>query len=133
MLSELLIYFTNLFKFKGGIKKLDLAFETKKIRSICENEEDAIKEFGKSLAKILIHRLSDLIAATSVKDLLVGHPEIIDYGGNNQVLSISLGANYLMYLQANHPINPKNVMGKIDWEKVSRVKILRIVRENVEL
>ncbi len=109
---------------------LDLAFDSKLLRSICENEDEAVRELGSSAAKALKHRLADLRAAVSITDLLVGHPKIVEGGKDHQRMMVDLHDGYHMFFCANHPENPVTADGKIDWQKVSRIKVLRIERNH---
>lgn len=104
---------------------MELAFDTISLRTICENEQHAISELGVEVAEVLKHRLADLQAATSVKDIIVGRlPEFNGTEANH--LAIYLSNKHSIVLCANHPKNPMTDTGEIDWERVSRVKILRI-------
>ena len=116
---------------KGNVSALDLAFDSKSLRTICENEDEAIREYGQTVTETLKHRLADLMAAMSVNDLLVGHPRVLEGGKDDQNMLIELGNDYQIILCANHPDNPVTENKKIDWSKVSRVKILRIERNYV--
>lgn len=107
---------------------LDLAFDTISLRSICERDDVAIGELGPAVAETLKHRLSDLRAATSVYDLIVGHPRILENAENPQLMAIDICNDYRIIFCANHQRNPAETNGNIDWQKVSRVKILRIER-----
>ena len=107
---------------------LDLAFASKSLRTICENEEEAVHELGGSVGEVLKHRLADLRAAITINDLLVGQPRILDGDTYNRHMIIDLCDSYQMIFSANHPNNPIGENGKIDWQKVSRIKILRIER-----
>jgi hypothetical protein len=110
------------------IETLDLAFDSIQLRSICESEEVAISELGPTVASILKHRLADLNAATSVSEILVGHPRILMSGEFNQHIVINLCDDYQIIISANHRRNPQSGNGNIDWRKVSRIKIMRIER-----
>jgi hypothetical protein len=111
-----------------AIFPLDLAFDSISLRSICENEEVAIGEFGRTVAETLKHRLSDFRAATTVNDLLAGNPREVSDGGGNLIMVVDLSNNYQMLFSMNHPRNTMVNNGKVDWQKVSRVKILQIGR-----
>lgn len=117
---------------KGQLLALDLAFDSKSLRNICENEQEAIRELGPSVSEVLKHRLADLRAALSVKDLLVGRPRELAGGIHHQHMAIDLRDEYQMIFCANHPSNPIDENGKLDWSRVSRIKILRIERNYVE-
>jgi plasmid maintenance system killer protein len=104
---------------------LELAFDSKSLRTICENESKAIEEFGPKVANALKHRLADIRSATSYRDLLAGDPRVVDHP-NGERLVINLCDGYRMIVRPNHPNNPKTDFGTISWPKVSRVKIIQI-------
>lgn len=109
---------------------MELAFASISLRTICESEAQAKHELGPEVAETLKHRLSDLRAATSIKDLLVGRPHILD-GTDHQHMAIDLCEEYQMVISANHPKNPFTESGKLDWPRVSRIKILQIGKNHV--
>ena len=104
---------------------LELAFANKPLRQLCENEAHAKHELSPTVAEILKHRLADLRAAISVKDLVAGNPRRL-HGADHQHMAIDLCDGYRIVFCANHPNNPVVESGELDWSKVSRVKILRI-------
>lgn len=106
---------------------MELAFETKSIRMICESEHHARRELGDSVAEVLRHRLADMRAATSPKDLLTGRPRI---GADGQHMIIDLCHGHRIAFKANHPNYPENESDDINWARVSRIKILRIEKTN---
>lgn len=77
------------------------------------------------MAEILKHRLADLRAATSVKDLVAGQPRELD-GADRHHMAIELCDGLRLIFCANHSINPITETGDVDWSRVSRIKILRI-------
>lgn len=101
---------------------MELAFESKWLRSICESESEAEREFGLTISQVLKRRLADLRAATSTTDLIVGKPRILD----NEQMIIELSDGYQVVFRANHPDNPVLESGRIDWQRVSRIKIMCI-------
>jgi hypothetical protein len=103
---------------------LQLAFETKHLRTVCESSADAIREFGQDVAYALIDRLADLDSAVSIKDVQLGQPQAFENGE----LILDLATSCRLLCCANHPNNPRTTSGAIDWEKVSRVKIVNIVK-----
>lgn len=108
---------------------LRLAFETKCIRYICENEERAKSKFGEHVAAALRHRIADLGAAQSAADIFIGNPRVVDRGGILlKVLDLCDG--WRLVFQANHPNNPVDDAGNLIWERVTRIKIVAIEREN---
>jgi len=108
---------------------LQLAFESKLLRTICENESEATRELGATAAGILKHRLADLQAATSVKDLIAGRPRVLK-GPDCEYMAVDLCDGYRMVFTANHPNNPVTKTNDLDWSRVTRIKILRIERDH---
>jgi len=106
---------------------LELAFHTKSIRSICESGDQAKRELGAEVSKALKHRLGDMRAATSPKDLVAGRPRI---GADGQHMVIDLCDGHRIVFKANHPNYPKRDTDELDWARVSRIKIMRIESEN---
>lgn len=113
----------------GTADTLELAFKSKELRTICESEAHAKCNLGSKVAEALKHRLADLRAATSIVDLVAGRPRIAD-GGHSQQMIVDLCDGYRITFCANHPNNPVTEHGKLDWTKVSRIKILGIERDD---
>lgn len=106
---------------------MELAFESKSLRVICESEAQAKLELGASVAEILKHRLADLRAATSSKDLVAGNPRVTADG---QHMIIDVGDAHRIVFKANHVNCPTTNTKEVDWARVSRIKILRIESDN---
>lgn len=107
---------------------MELAFSNKDIRKICEDEDEATSELGFAIGKNLQNRLADLIAATTVRDLLVGNPgEITD--SSQSTYKIEIGDGFRIIFCPNHK-NIPHIGEKIDWDKVTRIKILQIENDN---
>jgi hypothetical protein len=129
-------YFPLMYPTLGGVSRslrradrLELAFDSKTLRDICESDDHARRELGLKVAEILKHRLADLRAATSIYDVVVGNPRLID-DTEYQYMAIDLCDSHRMVFSANHLNNPIAESGKLDWSKVRRIKILRIGRDN---
>ena len=60
---------------------MELAFESRELRSICEQEPIANDVLGVVVAEVLRHRLADLRAATSIDDLVAGSPHTVESEG----------------------------------------------------
>jgi len=104
---------------------LELAFDTKPLRQICENEGKAKRKLGITVAEKLKRRLADLRAATVVGDIVAGGPHEIE-GTDHQHLEIDLSEGYRIVFCANHNVIPMLESGGVNWSRVSRIKILRI-------
>lgn len=113
----------------GRIDTLQLAFESTRLRTICESESQAKSELPAAVVEILKHRLADLRVAQSPRDLVAGRPRVLD-GASPQPMILDLCDGWRIVFSANHPSNPVTEAGNLDWAKVSRIKILRIENEN---
>lgn len=107
---------------------MELAFSTKALRTLCENEEAATRELGAKRAGSLRRRLADLRAAVSVNDLVASHPRQTADSKDN--LEIDVGAGSRLVFCANHSVIPRLASRNVDWSSVSRVKLLRIESDN---
>jgi hypothetical protein len=108
---------------------LELAFANKALRNLCESSAKANRELGVGTADKLRRRVADLRAAISVSDLLLGAPKEVDCDGRAQI-AVDLNERFQITFCANHNTVPKLESGKIDWSKVSRVKILTVEEKN---
>jgi len=108
---------------------LELAFSSVQLRIICENESHAKKELGSEVALVLKRRLADLAAAKSIQDLVVGDLRYLD-GLNKNQMTIDLCDGHRLVFSANHPTNLATSTHELNWQKVSRLKLLRIENEH---
>jgi proteic killer suppression protein len=104
---------------------LELAFSTKSLRNLCENQTTARQELGASVAERLKRRVADLRAATSVKELVAGRPYELD-GARREHLAVNLCDGVRIVFCTNHSKIPVLECGRVDWLKVSRIKIVKI-------
>ena len=108
---------------------MEIAFESRHLRTICESQVDAQGELGARVAKTLQRRVADLRAAVSIYDLVAGNCRLLDRK-SDQFVVIDLCDSSNIVLQANHPKNPLTKEGKPDWNVVRRVKIIQIGSNN---
>lgn len=104
---------------------MNIAFATRKLREICENQVKAERELGVVIAAKLRSRLADLNAARSVKELLFGEPRESSEDGRS-VFTINLTQGYQLVLASNH----NSIRADGDWAEVTRVKVLEIEADN---
>jgi proteic killer suppression protein len=117
-------------KYLNQRKELQLAFESKSLRAICESEVEARLKLGERVAGALKHRIADLQAAISVKDLVAGRPEVVDESKGKE-MAINLCDGQRLIFTANHAKYPKGEDNNLDWTRVSRIKLVRIEGHHV--
>jgi hypothetical protein len=105
----------------GRWMALELAFETKALRDICESEAIAKRELGAKVADALKRRLSDFRSIDTFDELPFAKTK---KSSNN--ITFDLPDDWQLVVTGGHGDNPKLTSGKIDWTKVTRLKIVRI-------
>jgi hypothetical protein len=99
---------------------MELAFATKPLRSLCEDEDAAVEKFGEKVAEELRARIADLRAADSVGDIVAGTPQFFD---DDPRMTISVLEVLEIVLRPNHVKMQRQAKGGIDWSRVRRLKI----------
>ena len=92
---------------------------------MCENQSRAEKELGVLTSAELKQVLADMRAAQHAKDFPTDAPKLVE-GSNGKHMELSLGESHAIVFCANHTENPLDGDNRIDWSKVSRIKILKI-------
>jgi hypothetical protein len=100
---------------------LELAFETKALRDICESEAIAKRELGAKVAEALKRRLSDFRSVDTFDELPFAKPK-----KSSNSVTFGLPDDWQLVVTGGHGDNPRLASGKIDWSKVTRIKIMRI-------
>jgi hypothetical protein len=106
-------------------RALEIAFQSKPLRAVCEDETQANRELDADVVEALKHRLADLRAAATGRDVFAGRPRIIG-GEHSEYMAIDLAGKWQLVFAANHVKNPRTDANACDWTKVTRVKVIRI-------
>lgn len=112
---------------------MEIAFASKKLRELCNDENRAFDELGPELASLLHSMLADLDAADRAHELffLPWVSTIIAEDGNDIIL-VRLDDTNVMHCEPH--MQGKKVIraeaGDTNWTKVSRIKILEIRSQN---
>jgi hypothetical protein len=101
---------------------LELAFETKALRDICENEAIAKSELGAKVAGALKRRLSDFRSVDTFDEL----PFATKIKKRSNSVTFELPSGWQLVVTGGHGDNPRLSSGRIDWTNVTRLKIIRI-------
>jgi len=104
---------------------LEVAFQSRELRSTCESPARAKRELGESAAAALRRYLADLEAVETVAELLEMGLDFEDCGLKVGLIRFGLGEGRHLYCEVNHQHVPMN--GEtVDWAKVSRLKVVHI-------
>lgn len=102
-----------------------LAFATRALRAVCEDESKAVEAYGQRIAESLVARLADLRAAPTVDDLFVGRPVV----SLTPVpcVTVRLADGYVLRCEVNHPGPTRRVEeDRFDWAGVRRLKVIAV-------
>lgn len=110
----------GLYGFSIG-SKLEISYRFQWLRDVCEDDSRAAAKFGKAVAKALRARLSDINAASTVMQLVVGKP----FPVGNQDFKVELADGFRLVFSSNHKTT-RNSTNPIDWATITRIKIIGI-------
>lgn len=102
---------------------MEIAFNTKSLRSLCEIEAEMDKKLGAAVAEALRVCLADLRAASTIGDVTSGYAaEVV----SNAEVKISPYDGVQVRLRANDPRVVTKKGAAVDWTKVTRIKIMEV-------
>ena len=104
---------------------MQLAFQTQALRTLCEDAEAAELLLGRSVARKLRTRLADIRAVAVIGELPAGNVTYRGEGAEEAVL-IDLGSDASLELVPNHLAKRLTAEGEVEWNRVSRLKVIRI-------
>jgi|SRR5579871_4590725 len=101
---------------------MDISFQNKRLRTLCESEVEAVQKLGKPGARKLKARLADIEAASCVTDLVAGNPHPLSGDRSGQFALALDGGRRLVFEAAHDPV-PRREDGSIDWSCITKVRI----------
>jgi proteic killer suppression protein len=104
---------------------MQIAFNNKKLRELCENRKKAETELGSDGSRKLRTRLSDLEAADNVHELTAGHPHPLEPDSLRE-FAVDLSDGKRLVFKPNHELIPLNEHNNTDWAKVTEITIVYI-------
>lgn len=105
---------------------MELAFRTRKLRTLCQDHDEAVTMMGEPAADVLRTRIADLRAVTYLADLPAGRPDIID--GERPQLRFELREGWSLLMRVGHETVPRTEAGGLDQTGVRRVLVQEISR-----
>jgi hypothetical protein len=104
---------------------MEIAFNTKSLRSLCQVETEMSNKFGSAVTEALRVCLADLRAAVTIADVTSGYAA--DMVSKNEIKIIPYEGIQIR-LRANERQLRRKKGDVVDWTKVTRVKIMEISR-----
>jgi len=104
---------------------MEIAYKDERLRRLCLDKAHAIKKLGSPCAEKLRIRLSDIFAASNVRELPSGRPHALEGDRKGQFAVDLLKGKRLIFIPDNQPTP---VVGKdnVDWSNVTKIKIIAI-------
>ena len=101
-----------------------ISFETRPLRTLCNDSAEALKAYGEAASAALRRVLADLRAANTMFDVAA----ILDLPtGPGSEFSTPLGATHRLILRCSNRKPPVLPSGEIDWNAVDRVRVLDVI------
>ena len=104
---------------------MEIAFASKALKKLCENEREADRRIGKDAAKRLRARLADLMAASKLGDIPAGNPHPLR-GERHGQCAIRLAGGKRLVFEANDEPIPITTDGTTDWRRIVSIRIVFI-------
>jgi toxin HigB-1 len=104
---------------------VEISFQDKTCRDLCEQESLAQRELGVKMAKKLRNRLADLMVAKSVTELSAGRPHPLT-GDQVGRFALDLVHPQRLVFEPDHDPVPYTKDGGINWNQVTQVRIIWI-------
>ena len=108
---------------EDGCGSMIVAFESKALRTVCEDPAKATARFGDVVAVLLRRRLADIRSAQNIFELPAGAPRV-----EEDLFRIDVGSQETMLWVQNSQSPPTTETGKLDWTQVHRIKLVSIER-----
>ena len=104
--------------------RVDLAFASLELRSICESRRLATNQLGSESAYELTQRLADISASPTASELANLFPDdIVDRSPSERAFRLE---RHDLVFRAGHVNVPVLEDGSTDWTKVSRLRIIAL-------
>jgi hypothetical protein len=105
---------------------MELAFRNRKLRTLCQDHDEAVSVMGESAAEVLRTRIADLRAVTYLAELPAGRPAVVD--GDQPQLHFGLRAGWSLLMTVGHQTVPRTERGDLDQTRVRRARVEEITR-----
>jgi hypothetical protein len=104
---------------------LEVAFQSRELRSTCESPARAKRELGEVAGAALRRHLADLEAVETAAELLEMGLDCEDCASRLGLIRFRLDAGLYLYCEVNH--RHVHMSGEqVDWTKVTRLKVVEI-------
>lgn len=106
---------------------MEVSFQNKKLKKLANDDRAAVRELGSLRARLLMERIDDLTAASTLEDVryLPGHYHELS-GNRKGQWACDLDQPYRLLFQPHEDPIPEDKDGKYIWIEIKGVEILEI-------
>jgi proteic killer suppression protein len=99
------------------------------MHKICESEKEIIRCWDNEIGRVLMRRLTQLQAASSLEEISRIPPVRLHElkGKRRGQFAIELNSNYRLIIVPAHDPVPKKDDGGIDWKRVTKICVIEVV------
>lgn len=105
---------------------MELAFRTRRLRTLCQEHNEAVRVMGEPAAEVLRTRIADLRAVTYLAELPAGRPAVAD--GDRTQLRFELRGGCSVLMAVGHQDVPRTDEGDLGQTRVRRVCVQEVSR-----
>ena len=109
---------------------MDLAFQTKELRDVCERRAVATAKIGVAAALELEQRLADIDAVETAAELIRLFPDYVVKRASDEFL-LRLSSGHELVLRSGHVETATTPDGSTDWTKVMRFRVMALDTDHV--
>lgn len=104
---------------------MELAFESRELRNLCESFHAAKRAIGEHGAALLIRRLADISASENMAEMMEVGLNVEPDEAVPGRFAVRLGESHILIGASGHLELPTTA-GLVDWAKVSRIRIIAL-------
>lgn len=102
---------------------MDIAFKDKDVERLCSDEKHMTKKLGKSSAKKLRTRLTELCVAANLDEVVSGRPHLL-YNDFEGCIGLELAGGMRLVIEPNHSPLPLLDDGGLDRKLITSVCVV---------
>jgi plasmid maintenance system killer protein len=112
----------------GNSGIMDITFINKKLEKLLSTQKELLRTFGPDNGKRIGRRLQNIADASNLAELAkLPQTRVHELSGDrDEQISVDVKHPYRLLLASDHEQNPRKQDGGLDWERISKVKVLEI-------
>ena len=107
---------------------MDITFINKKLEKFLNTQKELLRTFGPDNGKRIARRLQKIADASNLAELAkLPQTRVHELSGaRDEQVSVDVKHPYRLLLVSDHEQTPSKEDGGLDWERISKVKVLEV-------